>query len=363
MILDRLNQPAGRFMRPCPVAETFSSVAVAAEKMESAGLAILPIVRDGRYVGVLTQASILASLEGIEAAPVGDFARDWLSIPPYVTGAEAMRKLEAAGGTLVVVADDGEVCGILTASMFMHSDQARAKPPIVGGMATPFGVYLTTGAVNAGRQGWNLVLTGVWMCTAMLIGVLAFRLLSANVANDSPLLRTEGLIIILPLILMFRFSPLAGYHAAEHQVVHAIEQDEPLLPDVVRRMPRVHPRCGTNLAVGMSMFLGIFSPNWVADDEVRLLAAVLVTLFFWRPVGSFVQQFITTKPATPRQIQSGIDAANELLSNFETASQRTVTPLGRLFNSGILHVISGSLLAYLVASLLAMPFGIKFGDL
>lgn len=111
------------------------------------------------------------------------------------------------------------------------------------------------------------------------------------------------------------------------------------------------------------MFLGIFSPNWVADDEVRLLAAVLVTLFFWRPVGSFVQQFITTKPATPRQIQSGIDAANELLSNFETASQRTVTPLGRLFNSGILHVISGSLLAYLVASLLAMPFGIKFGDL
>jgi ABC-type phosphate transport system permease subunit len=37
--------------------------------------------------------------------------------------------------------------------------------------------------------------------------------------------------------------------------------------------------------------------------------------------------------------------------------------MGRLLNSGILHVMAGSFLAYLVASLLALPFGIKFGEL
>ena len=363
VILDRLNQPAGRFMRPCPVAETFSSVAVAAERMESAGLAILPIVRDGRYVGVLTQAAILASLSSDDSAPVGDFARDWLSIPPYVTGAEAMRKLEAAGGTLVVVADDGEVCGILTASAFLHSDHERVKLPIVGGMATPLGVYLTTGAVNAGRKGWNLVLTGVAMFSAMLFGEIVVILLSPRLASSSPWQNVLELAPIFTLILMFRLFPLAGYHAAEHQVVHAIEQDEPLLTDVVRRMPRVHPRCGTNIGVGISLFLGISQSRWIPYDEIRLLVAVLFTMFFWRPIGSFVQLYITTKPASQKQIQSGIDAANELLLNFEQATQRKPTAVGRLLNSGILHVIAGSFLAYLIASLMALPFGIKFGEL
>ena len=360
VILDRLNQPAGRFMRPCPVAETFSSVAVAAEKMESAGLSILPIVRDGRYIGVLTQASILASLESDEAAPVGDFARDWLSIPPYVTGAEAMRKLEAAGGILVVVADDGEVCGILTASAFLHSDHEQIKPPIVGGMATPLGVYLTTGAVNAGRQGWNLVLTGVWMCSATLVGMVLVSSLTPLFGKGSLWLNFEEVLIFFPLILMFRFSTLAGYHSAEHQVVHAIEQDEPLLPDVVRRMPRVHPRCGTNLGVAISLFMGISQTQWIPWSEARVPIAALFTLFFWRPIGSFVQQYITTKPATDKQIQSGIDAANELLLNYEQATHRKPTPFGRLLNSGILHVIAGAFLTYFIASLIALPFGIPF---
>ncbi|MEI7576971.1 MAG: DUF1385 domain-containing protein [Armatimonadota bacterium] len=363
VILDRLNQPAGRFMRPCPVAETFSSVAVAAERMESAGLAILPIVRDGRYVGVLTQAAILVSLAADESSPVGDYARDWLSIPPYVTGAEAMRKLEAASGTLIVVADDGEVCGILTASAFLHSDHERVKPPIVGGMATPFGVYLTTGAVNAGRKGWNLMLTGGAMFSAMLVGEMIYLLVSPRISPGSAWLNVLALLPIVSLVVMFRLFPLSGYHAAEHQVVHAIEQDEPLLPDVVRRMPRVHPRCGTNIGVAISLFLGVSQSKWIPYEELRLLMAVLVTLFFWRPLGSFAQQYITTKPATPKQIQSGIDAAHELLLNYEQAPNRKPTPFGRLLNSGVLHVIAGSFLAYLIASLLAVPLGIKFGDL
>ena len=204
------------------------------------------------------------------------------------------------------------------------------------------------------------MLTGVAMFSAMRIGEIVSLLASAQLPPNSGWTYALALLPIVSLIVMFRLFPLSGYHAAEHQVVHAIEQDEPLLPDVVRRMPRVHPRCGTNIGVGVSMFLGISQTPWIPWDDVRLLVAVILTLFLWRPVGGFVQQYVTTKPATPKQIQSGIDAANELLLKFESASKRQATPWTRLLNSGVFHVIGGAVLAYVIVSLLAMPLGIKF---
>src|SRR2546423_10530097 len=62
-----------------------------------------------------------------------------------------------------------------------------------------------------------------------------------------------------PLFLLFvRALPLVQYHAAEHQAVHAMERGEPLDPEIVRRMPRVHPRCGTNIMAGGMVFLIVF---------------------------------------------------------------------------------------------------------
>lgn len=360
MILDRLNQPAGRLMRPCPVVETFASVSNAAEKMTSAGLPILPIVRDGRFIGVLTQAGILASFDAAPGSQVGDFARDWLSIPPYVTGAEAMRKLEAAGGVLVVVAEDGEVCGMITAASFLASEIERPKPPIVGGMATPFGVYLTTGAVSAGKKGWNLVATGAFLFCLYLSGQVSGTWLAQFAPEKHWLGAVLGLTPFATLILAFRAFPISGYHAAEHQVVHAIEQDEQLTIESVRRMPRVHPRCGTNLTAALSIFAGTWEYIPFEDHYLKHLSAVIVTLLLWRPVGSAVQQYVTTKPATDEQIQSGISAAEELLAAYSVAKVRRPTAHGRLVQSGVLHVIAGSFLAYLVASLIALPFGVPF---
>lgn len=207
------------------------------------------------------------------------------------------------------------------------------------------------------------------MFAAMLFGEVVAIILESRVPSGwGRLLET---LPIVSLILLFRLSPLAGYHAAEHQVVHALERDEPLIPDVVSRMPRVHPRCGTNLGVAISIFSSVFlfffRCQWLPSEEERasvatLLAAV-ATLFLWRPLGSFAQQYITTKPATVEQIQSGIDAANELLDRFSTAEHRQATPWSRLRSSGVLHVMAGALLAYLLASLLALPLGIKFLEL
>ncbi len=328
--------------------------------MTSAGLPILPIVRDGRFIGVLTQAGILASFDAAPGSQVGDFARDWLSIPPYVTGAEAMRKLEAAGGLLVVVAEDGEVCGMITAASFLESEMERPKPPIVGGMATPFGVYLTTGAVSAGKKGWNLVATGAFLFCVFLLGDLVTTWLEPLAPSTHWVQAVFGCAPLVTLIIAFRIFPISGFHAAEHQVVHAIEQDEPLTIEAVRRMPRVHPRCGTNLAVASTIFFGIWQSRWSQLEDVRFFVAVIVTLLLWRPVGSAVQQYITTKPATDEQIQSGIAAAEELLAAYSVAKVRRPTAHGRLVQSGVLHVIAGSFLAYLFASLIALPFGVPF---
>ena len=39
------------------------------------------------------------------------------------------------------------------------------------------------------------------------------------------------------------------YHGAEHMTIHALEHDEPLVPERVRKYPTAHPRCGTEFLV------------------------------------------------------------------------------------------------------------------
>ena len=140
---------------------------------------------------------------------------------------------------------------------------------------------------------------------------------------------------------LVRLSPLAGYHAAEHQVVHAIERGQPLLTECVREMPREHPRCGTNFVAAALLFSlgGALTP---------LLGALayplggLAALVWWRTLGGWLQRHFTTRPATDAQLDSGIRAARELLVRH-ARSERNDTPLGRLWRSGMVHILLGFL--------------------
>jgi hypothetical protein len=136
--------------------------------------------------------------------------------------------------------------------------------------------------------------------------------------------------------------PISAIHAAEHQVVHAIEREEPLELAIVRRMPRVHPRCGTNIAAGASIFLTVFTTEWIDATEVRLMAAALLTVIFWRRLGSLMQKYVTTKPAKDRYLAMGIQSGKELLARFGTGTSTAPTWPSRIWNSGILHVMAGS---------------------
>jgi hypothetical protein len=360
----RLHEPVGTIARRCPTVEVGASLETAVRKMREAGIDVLPVTQEQALVGVLDQRCLFNALaEGVEATEdVAKYTAEASTILSSQTGAEALRCLEATN-FLVVVDSENRVSGLLSPAMFFGLPDPPERPSVVGGMATPLGVYLTNGSVRGGKKDLALLSTGAFLFMFFMVG----RFVSLYLAPRLPESVISGIFLdtlpVLALIITFRFLPIAGYHGAEHQVVHALEQGEELTPEVVSRMPRVHPRCGTNLAVGATMFLSIQQTPWVENAEIRLLVAMIVTLFFWRPIGSFVQQWITTRKPTAKELKSGIDAGNELLRSFAVADRRQASPFRKIFNSGMLHVMSGSILAYVLVSLIAMLFGVEFGAL
>jgi uncharacterized protein YqhQ len=129
---------------------------------------------------------------------------------------------------------------------------------------------------------------------------------------------------------------VTGFHAAEHQVVHAIEKGDVLTPEAVRRMPRVHPRCGTNLlaAVGIYMLIRSLGEGWD-------IIGFLVVPFTWRLWGGFLQQHVTTRPATDRQLANGIAAGQELLDRYQLAVKEETPRWRRVWNIGLIQVVIG----------------------
>jgi uncharacterized protein YqhQ len=217
-------------------------------------------------------------------------------------------------------------------------------------MATPFGVYLTNGAVSGGVGGWALVATGMLLFTLFLIASILSIVVGHYLSGtgwpeslQSFLIATTSAVVFLGLL---RMLPLTGYHAAEHMVVHAIERGEPLEPAVVARMPRVHPRCGTNLAVGASLFLGLSTSTWIANQELKLLAAAVVSLMLWRPVGAFVQLHVTTRPPNRDQVAAGLEAGRQLLDRFSRLGAQPRSFWQKIALSGMLHIILGSIAVY-----------------
>lgn len=355
--------PAGRIARPTPTAEVGTSLGQAVRKMRDAGLQVLPVTSESKLIGVLTQAKLFDAIskDTSETSDVAEWIEMATTVDSFRPAAEAFRLLENAA-FLVVVDADQRVVGLIEPSTFWEVLPEPERPPLVGGMATPFGVYLTNGSVGGGKKGIHLVLTGVLLFTFFLSGKILSLFLESRLPSSSSWNLAIEILPTLLLLMTFRLLPIAGYHAAEHMVVHALEEGEELTPEVVKRMSRVHPRCGTNLAVGLTMFMTIWQLPW-AVEEIRLVTALLTTLFFWRVIGSFVQKWITTRTPNDKQIQSGIDAANQLLEAFAVAPHRQPNPFQRIFKSGMLHVMLGSFIAYGIATLIGMAFGIPPGTL
>ena len=283
---------------------------------------------------------------------------------------DALRALQVSGQASLPVRDaDGRIVAVL--SQPLPAQALPAAPPRLGGMATPLGVYLHDGVSGGGAGFWGLVLTGMTMSVLALtaqalaswLGGVALGHFPGAFAWESRL--PDGLPALLsalspwlPLPLVFgllRLVPLSGTHAAEHQVVHAVERRALLQLGVVRSMPRVHPRCGTNLFAGFTLFLLSFltvflltqASHWAAGDSATLAAAVSgpLTLTYWRRVGGWVQLHFATRPATDAQIAGAVRAAEQVLARRRQRQERgdrlRFTVLRRLWAAGFAQILLG----------------------
>ena len=197
---------------------------------------------------------------------------------------------------------------------------------------------------TAGAVFWCLFLTGVLM-SLLNGGVLVLLLWVDNTffGEKMPLTLFYLLQIFLFLSLL-RLTPLAGYHAAEHQTVNAIEQGEPLTVERVLAMSRFHPRCGTNLMalfITADLMLRFGSPLFPIWGGVALLTIGFILFLVWRPLGKFLQLAFTTRPPTKKQVLSGVHAGEELLTLYHRCPDHSASFLQKVWNMGIVQIIVG----------------------
>lgn len=342
-----LAAPVGTIMRPTLTVETGDSLARGAQALRENGGTVLPVVDEtGRLQGVLTDAGLARALA--EATEPTDAVVPFLvraeTVAPYASGAEALRRGEH-GDTLVVVDDARRPVGLVSAVDLWPRRRALPRPAMVGGMATPFGVYLTTGNVSAGAPWWALGATGAAMFALLTLGQ-SIALLGSRYGLPVTAVSALGMALFF---LLMRLAPLSGVHGAEHMVVNAIEREEALTVDVVRRMPLVHPRCGTNLLVGISIFMAVLFiglPGQISWDQLswRVLPAVVLGVVFARPLGAVVQRYVTTKRPTDAQLAGAVRAGEALLRANATARQSATSTLRRVWCMGLIQVMAGAIL-------------------
>ena len=406
---------AGQLARSVLTARLDDPLALVAENLRNAPHGVLPVLdrvtwgeydpneRRARVVGLVSQtdlsraatrvlepAAALSSTNGFEvsstnieskfhlnghsngAAPSSTNelaslkARDVMQsdvpiIPEVFTLPNALLMLERhQTSALPVIAVDGSYLGMVSRADLLSAMAQGIRPPLVGGMATPLGVWLSDGRLSGGAPTLGLFLSGLTLaaCFAcaqiiMLLGAYALSptwgamVLSGRLASSldgTGIFNTIAALTHSLLFLSFlRLIPLAGVHAAEHQTVHALERGLPLEPEFVSQMPRDHPRCGTNL-MGLAGLILISFQHLPEISPPYFLGVLLVTFFGWRAFGQALQLIFTTKPASPKQIESGIRAAKELMDKYQNQSFVS-PPLGlRLLNGGMVPAALGMIL-------------------
>ncbi|MDQ2986738.1 MAG: DUF1385 domain-containing protein [Armatimonadota bacterium] len=343
-----------------------SSLAAALDSLRSTGAEVVPVVDGSLLVGaVWADDARSAILSGEQLSIAVDRFVD--KTPPILnssTGREEARAILTASGrpAVIVVDPDGRYLGVLRVFDLYHLADRAVRPPMVGGMATPLGVYLTTGSLAAGARGWALVLTGMAMTAMLFVGVVITAIVETALPSGTPNWFVSAVVNLLPVTLFFlqvRLSPIAATHGAEHMVVHAIERGEPLRPDVVRRMPRVHPRCGTNLAIGALIFSGVVQVTWASFQEAGALIALVLTLSVWKPLGSFAQKYVTTREPREKDIRGAIYAAEELILRFQQSDRRVPSIGTRLLASGLPLILLGSFIVMALAPYVIRAIGLS----
>lgn len=368
--------------RTVPILAPEDTVRRAAGLIRASGGSRVLVHEQGRITGTVSERAIAASLARAESldealdAPVGQLLDpNVVLVNRGVSLKEAAELLASSDVDMLPVIDSsGAYHGVVFRSDLVAHLTGNLRPPTVAGMATPLGVYLTTGSVSGGAGSLGLFLTGaslalmmtvaafavdglmklLGMLTGIKIGVLlaSVPLTSHPNIHDIPFYASMVLSVVFFFVLM-RLSPLSGYHAAEHMTVHAMEAGEALTSENVRSMPRVHPRCGTNLLAAAGVFLIIASR---ISNEFGVMIALLVVIVGWRAVGGWLQYFVTTRNPSERQLANGVAAGNELIKRFQERPNFQLTGLQRIWKLGFPQTLAGMVTTvWLLKSVFHLP--------
>ena len=392
-----MDQPSIRQLtrRVEPLALT-DTVGKAVDTVRRSPVGATPVVDRDAVVGMVSERDLLRLLplsasvtdehpaESTRTAPVESvMARDVVLLPDWYSLQQTAKLMEARSfETMAVVDERGSYLGVISRSDLIESLGNALRPFAVGGMATPLGVYLHTGNHRAGAGDLGLLLTGGtlwllfqgghWLVFAVLFALdemagwhLSEMFLSPFVAAPQWLYWLFRVLKGTAFLLLIRSIPLAGYHAAEHQVVHTVERGYRLDLDIVRAMPRPHPRCGTNLAVFLALLLlltesllGRVALSAGSSEELvaaALLGALMImlTLLLWQFVGMKVQQHFTTRPASDKQLRDGMEAARQILDRYHRETTHRAPWWRRVWHVGLLQVVAGFACTMGVSQLLA----------
>lgn len=363
------------FVRSCPVLTPNDPIGMAMAIMAQWHMQLVPVTDErGKLVGVVTEPRIRALLaapsrECVRASPVQVFIEPAEVVlhedAPVADARDALSR--SAANTAMIVDRRGRLLGAVWWADLLDDVPPMVSVPNVGGMATPFGVYLSAGAARAGVTPKGLFVAGLWLgilialaylvtggvCLA-LDHVLGTKLAPIWYSLEPPhgtakALTWLGMQVASGLIFLFllRKSAMTAYHAAEHQVAHALDRGLPLEYEVVARMPRVHPRCGTSIAAAAVLFGGItialvaLGPP-VLDGVWMSMIAAVVTLTSWRRLGTWLQEHVTTRTPTEAQLRETIRVGETLREAYLRGEQGTVSRLRWIWNTGAIPVALGT---------------------
>ncbi|MGI6296176.1 MAG: DUF1385 domain-containing protein [Armatimonadota bacterium] len=348
-------------IKPPRVVDASESVRRAAGIIYSSEASRILVTKNGGVAGGISEQNIaayIASAKDPEAAldaPVENLVEPYpVFISPSVPKTDAARIFSEAGVDMLPVVDNfGGLRGVLYRSDLIALMTRNLRPPTVGGLATPLGVYLTNGTVSGGVGSAGLFLTGLSMgfmlIISKIVGERLMLMLQHLLSHKLPALMKlysaygvysigSAVISVAFLLALLKLSPLAGYHGAEHMTVHAIEAGDDLTPEAVRKYGRVHPRCGTNLLGAAAIFILITSQF---SGEIAVMLAIAVVLLGRNAIGSWMQRVFTTKEPSDSQLASGIAAGNELLKRFMSRPNEVLTGFPRIWKMGFLQSAAG----------------------
>lgn len=252
-----------------------------------------------------------------------------------------------------IVDNDNTYTGkTITRSAIIEYFANRIKPSSLGGLATPLGVYITDGKHQAGANNLGLFLSGITIGSIFIIieqllnQSYKYFHINTNSIEIIPLIFAAQIIIFIGFL---RLTPLAKFHAAEHQTINAIEKGLPLRLEIVKMQPREHLRCGTNimvLLIGIQFVILTFFGYLKHFDPLLQFVFLFMGFIFvfsnWKSWGLWLQKHFTTAKAPDSYILGAIKVGEEILRKHkEDTDAKPASFFRKIWCSSILQILAG----------------------